>query len=106
MNDTNVLPEIRQALDDTGMIGIYKTTTKGVRDTSTELEYHDAEGCKILHYCLNLNWTAEITDPNMYADTKHFKGPTYQKMNEQLLKVMDSIRSEHPRRKFGEAVDW
>ena len=106
-NDTGVLEEIRQALDDSDMMGIYKTTTKVLSDNTTTLEDHDVRGCQILHYCLNIGWTGEITDPNMYLpDGKHFKTPIYQQMNVQLLEMLASIRQEHPQHPFGRSVTW
>jgi len=89
-NRTTSLLDIRRALDDNNMVGIYKTTTKMITETSSELELHDQWGCEILHHCLNLSWTGpNITDPSDYfPDGKHFKSHIYARMNQQLLQML------------------
>lgn len=93
LDDNVTLPAIRQALDDTGMIGIYRTTTKQLKDTSTHLVPHDVQGCHWLHYCMDVSWTGNITDKSLYMDPKHFRSKVYEKMNVQLLKLLQEIQS-------------
>jgi len=88
------LPAIRQALDDTGMIGIYRTTTKTLEDTSTELMPHDAEACQWIHYCHDVSWTGNVTDPSEYSDLKHFRANMNRIIGQQLLDLLQHIRSQ------------
>lgn len=99
LSDNTTLPAIRATLDELGILGIYKTTTKQSHETSTEWEPHDVEGCRWLHYCLDVSWTANRNDTNAgvvvtkedYMDGKHFKGHIYARMNQQLLRLLQEI---------------
>jgi hypothetical protein len=76
--------EIRQILDHHGIHGIYKTTTTGKRSADATMLPHDKIGCKILHSCLQMNWTAAIRGPGDYMDIVHFKPHANRWMVEQL----------------------
>jgi len=89
-NETTVLRDIQLALNETGMIGIYKSTTKVRGDTSTDLVPHDEAGCQLLPYCLNISWTGTV-GPEGYQDDKHFRGHVYARMNRQLLDLIKTI---------------
>jgi hypothetical protein len=87
------LPAIRRALDDHDMVGIYRTTTKQIQDVTTTLVPHDVEGCRHLHYCMDLSWTGTITDPAEYSDLAHFRANTTRRFNKQLLGMLQEIVS-------------
>ena len=91
----DTLANIRQALDDNEMIGIYKTTTKKIDDTSTTLVKHDIEGCRHLHFCMDLSWTGNITDPEEFVDKAHFRANVKRKFNEQFLDLLQNIPKEY-----------
>ena len=81
-----VFREIRQALDDHNMVGIYKTTTRRSWENYTNSQLHDHEGCRILHACLNLSWTGSLKFRGNYWDPVHFLAHT--KFNRQLLNLI------------------
>jgi hypothetical protein len=83
----DVLRAIRAATDEVGITAIYKTTTKAVSDTDPTLWPHDAVGCEIFDYCLDLSWTSS-TMANDYVDAIHFAAPVYQQMNVQLMEML------------------
>jgi hypothetical protein len=90
-NVTNV-HAIRRALDEHGMVGIYKTTTKIKTDTSTNIDSYEIEACKILHYCLDMSWTGTLSNNSDYVDLKHFSALVNRRFNEQLIDLLEKIR--------------
>lgn len=92
LGSIHVLRGIRKALDDTGIVGIYKTTTAGQKETvgNSKPKRHDFEACKVLHYCYNVSWTAEVPE-DQYWDGLHFLARTYQRLNEQLFGLIEEI---------------
>jgi hypothetical protein len=90
--NATVLTSVRHALDQHGMIGIYKTTTKPFADMSTMTDPYEVEACRILHYCLNLSWTGELNNREDFVDDKHFKASINRRFNEQLLDLVQQIR--------------
>jgi len=89
--ENGTLPGIRNALDDHGIIGIYRTTTKQLQDNSTTLAPHDIAGCKHLHYCMDLSWTGSVTNPDEYLDKSHFRANVNRQFVEQLLNLLQQI---------------
>ena len=86
LNETS-LTGIQQALEESGMQEIYKTTTKRVEETDASVVLpHDEMACHIFP-CLYLNWTAQLTQES-YFDRFHFTSILYQRMNEQLLSLV------------------
>jgi hypothetical protein len=94
LTDAEVVREIRQALDDTGMVGIYKTTTasRGANIAGNNLSPYEQHACKIFQYCLNLSWTEDVPY-DQYWDRLHFVARPYNRMNEQLLDLLKEIES-------------
>jgi len=91
LNETS-LGKIRQALDDHGMVGIYKTTNKKFDESTTVLSQDDELGCQALHYCLNLSWTGLIRDENEFLDKKGHFGPNVNvNFTTQLLGLLKEI---------------
>jgi hypothetical protein len=90
-NVDNVLA-IRQALDEHGMVGIYKTTTKTKTDNSTSIDPYEIEACKILHYCLDMSWTGILSNNSDYNDSKHFSASVNRRFNEQLIDLLGKVR--------------
>jgi hypothetical protein len=90
-----VLSSIRQTLDDVGMIGIYKTTTKAANDITGPLRNHDNFGCRLLHYCLLYNWTAQLSQMH-YWDRLHFRAHVNNRFNDELLEIIKMIQHEKP----------
>jgi hypothetical protein len=76
------------------MVGIYKTTNKKMDDYSTDLEPHDAAGCRMLHHCLNLSWTGLIRDENEYLDKSHFGPNVNVNFTVQFLRLLREISTE------------
>lgn len=70
---------ILQALNDTGITGIYKTTSKTQELTRTSRfsrGRHDKGLCgKVFRNCINLDWTGDLIGPHHYSDDVHFKSP-------------------------------
>jgi len=80
---------ILQALNDTGITGIYKTTSKSQqlnRTSRFSRGMHDKSLCgKVFRNCINLDWTGDLVGPQHYSDDVHFKSPGNTRMNLQLL---------------------
>lgn len=87
-NDT--LPGIRRALDDHGIIGIYKTTHYSLGEQRTEALPGDVRGCQLMHYCWNLSWTASM-DREEYGDAHHFKPRVNERLATELLALLKRI---------------
>jgi hypothetical protein len=101
----SVLSNIRQALDEVGMIGIYKTTTKDAADVNGTLMDHDDAGCRILHYCLNLNWTAPLSRQHYWdAGGRHFRSHVNTRFNDEMLDIIKMIR-DHSNNKKSKQTD-
>jgi hypothetical protein len=89
----SVLSKIRRALDHAGIVGVYRTSSKRARQQTTNLDRHDADGCRLLHYCMLSNWTGLLT-PEHYWDRLHFKAHVNIRLNEQLLEIIHKIRKK------------
>jgi hypothetical protein len=88
------LQDIRAAAEKAGITVIYKTTTTGADASISNLGLmsHDDAGCRLLHYCLPMNWTAMVA-PFHYFDKNHFKSYLNTRFNEQLLELLSEISS-------------
>jgi hypothetical protein len=80
---------ILQALEETGIVGIYKTTTK-LAGGGNGYNIQD-ELCRKAHYCLDLTWTSHVPDA-LYWDQYHFLSSVYNRMNVQLLDLFYRIK--------------
>jgi hypothetical protein len=80
--------ELADALQSTGMKGIWKTTTSQQRGGQAgDSIVADSLMCEQLGACLNLSWTSQLSK-DMWWDNLHFYEPTYRQMNEQMLGMM------------------
>jgi hypothetical protein len=79
---------IRRALDEHGMVGIYKTTTKSKTDNSTSIDPYEIKACEILHHCLDMSWTGTLSNNSDYVDLKHFSASVNRRFNEQLINLL------------------
>jgi hypothetical protein len=82
---------ILQALEETSIVGIYKTTTRGVGGQGHLHDAHDANLCRKADYCLDLSWTAQVPAA-LYWDSYHFLSSVYNQMNVQLLDLLYRIK--------------
>ena len=82
-----MLEDLQRALQDAGIVGIYKTTTLA-RGHRTDMP-HDAVCCAMFP-CFNASW-----DPGYeaYWDRLHFKPVVFHQLNQQLLKMVDGLES-------------
>jgi hypothetical protein len=92
------LEKIQTSLQRAGIVGIYRTTTFRRDETSYE-EFQNARtrkhDPKVCHYfsCLNVSWTAE-TPPSEYVDDIHFTAPVNNRMNQQLMALLDDMKKK------------
>ena len=83
------------ALRETGIIGIWKTTTYR-NDTlpgrTRWTNHSDADPlmCQVLPGCLNVSWT-KFLDTTLWWDHHHMYEPVYRRMNEQLLEYIQHL---------------
>jgi hypothetical protein len=92
LNDPHVQKSIKDALDDTGIKGIYKTTTfQRNNRLGWRLGRHDDANCRLMPYCLDLSWTRTIRGSKHYFDGKHFRAHVNKQMNDQLLGLLSQI---------------
>jgi hypothetical protein len=87
--------QIVRALKDSGIIGVYKTTTKyrlhnitnnNITETSMIRDY-ELDFCKKVDLCLDLSWTW-LVPIEYYSDYAHFKEPIYTWQNIQLMELL------------------
>jgi hypothetical protein len=82
---------IQQALNDTNMTGIYKTTTKRSKEQTPDLNDFDAAGCEMFE-CLNLSWSYVLVMWPYYFDYgTHFTSQVYTLFNQQLLRILNDL---------------
>ena len=94
---SRVQESLRQALDKSGIIGIYKTTTKTralTRKKRFQRGRHDAALCggAVFPNCLNLDWTGDLVGPDYYYDDVHLKVDGNNRINQQLLEYLRDFR--------------
>lgn len=86
--------DVRSALKEVGMKGVWKTTTfskQDVESPNVDSPYlqdrieTDKAMCKSLHQsCFNISWTRQIS-PSLFLDNFHVLEPVYRILNEELL---------------------
>ena len=89
--DNTSLHEIRDALEDAGITGIYKTTTRdktGHYYNPGSYEYEEI-ACQ-LFTCLNMSWTANLTKQD-YSDHIHLQPHFNNHINKQLFTLLGII---------------
>ncbi|GKY99299.1 hypothetical protein MPSEU_000885000 [Mayamaea pseudoterrestris] len=90
-NFPDAAEDLIQALNQTNMHGVWKTTTytKGqlLKSSSLSILPCDVTMCALLPRCLNVSWTSLI-NPDLYSDRLHFHEPVYRVMNEELLNIL------------------
>jgi hypothetical protein len=91
----SMFEKIRHALDETGMIGIYKTTTRHDSDNRTGLIKQDKLGCRMLHACMDLSWTAQLSGKKDYWDNTHFTVKINHRFNQQLFQLVMGLEQEY-----------
>jgi hypothetical protein len=94
LHNATILQQMRQALDEHDMVGIYKTTHKQLGDNSSLVAPYEQLACQVFHYCWNLSWTAQENDPADYQDKAHFRPTVNGKMTEQLLRLLQNITND------------
>jgi hypothetical protein len=92
-----VLESIKQALDATNIVGIYKTTTypdEVVDPANFTIQHgHDAHACKSMqNRCIDMSWTSNISGPLHYWDVNHFRSHVYTAMNMQMLNLLNELQ--------------
>lgn len=89
--------QIIRAIKESGMVSIYKTTTK-YRDhdievneinETTVIRDYEIDFCNRADYCIDSSWTWMVS-PNYYSDYAHFVEPIYAWQNVQLFDVINS----------------
>jgi hypothetical protein len=103
--DASVRKELVDALDDSNIVGLWKTTTPqksqlaashtAAAGTSNHSSFPrlrtDREMCQDLSGgCLNLSWTVHLR-PDLYFDNLHFHEPVYRILNEDLLQQLNKL---------------
>ena len=89
---------IQQALKDTNMTGIYRTTTfmVGQNYTDDPNDYHhgnDGDMCRDIQFCMNVSWTAGLAS-EYYVDSAHFVDSVNNKMAMQLLELIAELKKD------------
>ena len=100
LGNVAVLEKLRTSLQDSDIVGIYRTTTFRNDEQSYEMymdskwRQHDKKVCQLFP-CLNVSWTANLVnnDSNYdyYLDSIHFKSQIYNRMNIELLGLLSSL---------------
>ena len=93
-NDRSYLQAIRQALDDSHIIGIYRTTTRPRTSSDPNLSFSDKLACEVFQYCLDITGYTASLDPSHYWDPNHFYSHVNTKLNEMFLDFLSDIRHE------------
>ena len=90
LHDVRVQKSIVQALHETNITGIYKTTTFAKNMLRRGNFSYERTLCDIMKHCFNISWTASV-NASEYTDNVHFRGDTYARMNRELLELLASI---------------
>lgn len=95
-----VRQSIQDALGDTGIVGIYKTTTlpninSGLAKRSAGVVFnrHDQAMCDLIGNYLDFTWTKDLGNEH-YWDGVHFKPHVNRGMNMQLLDFLDNLKGQ------------
>lgn len=94
---TNIeqLKEIQNVCHEWNITTIYKTTSaRRIENVSYVVNAYpyEQEACRILDLCYNISWTGNVTEYN-YHDHTHFRSIINQKLNEQLLDIIQYNQS-------------
>jgi hypothetical protein len=99
LGNEEVQISIKNALDDTGIIGIYKTTTlpninSGLAKRSAGVVFnrHDDAMCKLIGKYLDFAWTKDLGNEH-YWDGVHFKPHVNRGMNMELLDFLQKLKT-------------
>jgi hypothetical protein len=105
LGDPEVRQSIKDALDDTGIIGIYKTTTlpninSGLAKRSAGVVFnrHDQAMCDLIGLYLDFTWTKDLGDEH-YWDGVHFKPHVNRGMNVELMDFLKNLKQRNQRQK-------
>lgn len=95
LTNKKVRRQILRAIRESGMIGVYKTTTKyrlhnitnnNITETHMIRDY-ELDFCKKIDLCLDLSWTWHVP-VDYYSDYAHFREPVYTWQNVQLMELL------------------
>jgi hypothetical protein len=99
LGNEQVRISIKNALTDTGIIGIYKTTTlpninSGLAKRSAGVVFnrHDDAMCELIGNYLDFSWTKELGNEH-YWDGVHFKPHVNRGMNMELLDFLQKLKT-------------
>jgi hypothetical protein len=96
LGEAAVRDSIKQALNATNIVGIYKTTTFPRRKIPNPATYkegrHDTDVCKSMqNRCIDMSWKNNLTGPVHYVDERHFRSHVNTAMNMQLLNLLNEL---------------
>ena len=98
LGNEEIQQSIKDALEETGIIGIYKTTTlpninSGLAKRSAGVVFnrHDDAVCEKIGICLDFSWTKDLGDEH-YWDGVHFKPHVNRGMNMELLDMLQKLK--------------
>lgn len=96
LGNATVRESIVDALRETGLIGIYKTTTvnRNMDFVPYTKHVHDWEMCPLLQRCMNVSWTGPLKGSQHYIDPVHFRAHVNQQFNEQLLGILAELEGK------------
>jgi len=103
LGNAQVRQSIKDALDDTGIVGIYKTTTlpninSGLAKRSAGVVFnrHDDAMCELIDNVLDFTWTKDLGGEH-YWDGVHFMPHVNRGMNMELLDLLKRLdaRKQH-----------
>ncbi|KAL7568522.1 hypothetical protein ACA910_002640 [Epithemia clementina (nom. ined.)] len=114
---------LKVALEDVGIMGVWKTTTfrkdqlsvlssennnnnnnnndynsrekqQDLRQPYSQMSPIDQQMCSIMDDCLDLSWMAQL-NPDLYYDNLHFNEPVYRILNEELLSKLHLLPANY-----------
>lgn len=92
--NTTIVQEIVDALNASGIIGIYKTTTYPDGHEAHKRfnrAKHEKDCIKLFPHFLDMKWTADFNGKDHYYDVNHFMPHVNTLMNEKLLDLIGNI---------------
>jgi NAD(P)-dependent dehydrogenase (short-subunit alcohol dehydrogenase family) len=95
LNNTELM-ELRQALSDANIIGIFRTTTRALTKKVGPLHFTpspvmDKVACGLMPVCFNVSATANLTRKHYY-DIVHLKPSAMTRMNQELLLLLKELK--------------
>ena len=92
-HDIAHLQNIRQALEDVNIVGIYKTTSRQRDDRNPSPFENDLKACQVFQYCFEItNFTGSLTKDS-YWDRTHLLADANRKLNEMLLEFLTHVQT-------------